>query len=187
MANLTNDLIVRGRIKTTLPKAKELRRYAERMITLGKAGDLSSRRRAMAFMRNKGAVTRLFTDIAPSFKDRNGGYTRIFRLGPRPGDCAPMSLIELVEGIAIEPEGKGEKDKKEKKPASKAKKVDAKAKKADDKAKKADAKAKKAEEKAKKAAAKKAVPKKAVPKKADPKKPSSKKTAAKKGPAKKAK
>ncbi len=185
MANLTNDLIVRGRIKTTLPKAKELRRYAERMITLGKSGDLSSRRRAMAFMRNKGAVTRLFSDIAPSFRDRNGGYTRIFRLGPRPGDCAPMSLIELVEGIGVEPEGKGEKDKKEKKSASSATKVDVKARKAEEKAKKA-------EEKAKKAAAKKAVPKKVAAKKAASKKPdskksSSKKTVAKKVPAKKGK
>jgi large subunit ribosomal protein L17 len=108
MSNMTNDLFVKGRIKTTLPKAKELRRYAERMITLGKADKLSSRRRAMAFMRNKGAVTKLFTEIAPGYKDRNGGYTRILKLGVRPGDCAPMSLIELVEGS---PEGKAKKAK----------------------------------------------------------------------------
>jgi large subunit ribosomal protein L17 len=113
LANMTNDLIVRGRIKTTLPKAKELRRYAERMITLGKAGNLSARRRAMAFMRNKGAVTRLFKDIAPGYKERNGGYTRILKLGVRPGDCASMSIIELVEG-GIEGEG-SKKEKRAKK------------------------------------------------------------------------
>jgi large subunit ribosomal protein L17 len=85
------------------------------MITLGKAGSLSSRRRAMAFMRNKGAVTKLFTEIAPVYKDRNGGYTRILKLGVRPGDCAPMSLIELVEGS---PEGKAKKAKPVKKKAA---------------------------------------------------------------------
>ncbi len=102
MANLTNDLITHGRLRTTTAKAKELRRYAEKMITLGKAGDLASRRRAMAFMRNKKAVTKLFNEVAPSYKSRNGGYTRILKLGFRPGDCAPMSIIELVEG---EPKG----------------------------------------------------------------------------------
>jgi large subunit ribosomal protein L17 len=120
MANMTNDLILKGRIKTTLPKAKELRRYAERMITLGKNGTVPARRRAMAFMRNKGAVTRLFSDVAPMYKERSGGYTRILKLGVRPGDCAPMSLIELVEGSA-EASKKGKKAKKsttEKKPTS---------------------------------------------------------------------
>jgi large subunit ribosomal protein L17 len=120
MANMTNDLILNGRIKTTLPKAKELRRYAERMITLGKNGTVPARRRAMAFMRNKGAVTRLFSDVAPMYKERSGGYTRILKLGVRPGDCAPMSLIELVEGSAEAPK-KGKKTKKsttEKKPTS---------------------------------------------------------------------
>jgi large subunit ribosomal protein L17 len=111
MANMTNDLILNGRIKTTLPKAKELRRYAERMITLGKNGTVPARRRAMAFMRNKGAVTRLFSDVALMYKERNGGYTRILKLGVRPGDCAPMSLIELVEGSAEAPK-KGKKTKK---------------------------------------------------------------------------
>ncbi len=98
MANLTNSLLEHGRLKTTTPKAKELRRYAERMITLGKSGTLPSRRRAMAYLRNKKIVTKLFTELGPDYKDRNGGYTRIYKLGPRPGDCAPMSLIELVEG-----------------------------------------------------------------------------------------
>lgn len=100
MANMTNDLLTHGRIKTTTTKAKELRRYAERMITLGKAGDLASRRRAMAFLRNKKTVTRLFVDVAPVFKDRCGGYTRMLKIGPRSGDCAPMSIIELTDEVA---------------------------------------------------------------------------------------
>ncbi len=123
LANMTNDLFLHGRIKTTVPKAKELRRYAERMITLGKDGTLSARRRAMAFLRNKGTVTKLFVDIAPMYKERNGGYTRILKLGVRPGDCAPMSLIELVEG-SVEPAEPAKKGKRAKKatPEKKAKK-----------------------------------------------------------------
>ncbi len=100
LSNMTNDLVMHGRIKTTTPKAKVLRRYAERMITLGKNGSLASRRRAMAFMRSKVAVNKLFSDVAPQYKERNGGYTRILKLGNRPGDNAPMSFIELVEGAA---------------------------------------------------------------------------------------
>ncbi|MBE7415943.1 MAG: 50S ribosomal protein L17 [Deltaproteobacteria bacterium] len=100
LANMTNDLVMHGRIKTTTPRAKVLRRYAERMITLGKNGSLASRRRAMAFMRSKVAVDKLFSDVAPQYKERNGGYTRILKLGNRPGDNAPMSFIELVEGAA---------------------------------------------------------------------------------------
>ncbi|MBI5233670.1 MAG: 50S ribosomal protein L17 [Deltaproteobacteria bacterium] len=97
MANMTNDLISYGRIRTTTAKAKLLRCHAERMITLGRYGTLCARRRAMAFLRNKQAVTKLFSDIGPRFKDRNGGYTRILKLGVRPGDNASMSIIELVE------------------------------------------------------------------------------------------
>jgi large subunit ribosomal protein L17 len=97
LSNMTNDLVLAGRIRTTTPRAKLLRRYAERMITLGKAGTLAARRRAFAFMRNKAAVTRLFDEVAPKYKERNGGYTRVLKLGERPGDCAPMSIIELVE------------------------------------------------------------------------------------------
>ncbi len=96
LANMTNDLIISGRIKTTTPKAKLLRRYAERMVTLGKDGSLSARRRAMAFMRNKGTVTKLFGEIAERYSQRNGGYTRVLKIGLRNGDCAPMSLIEFV-------------------------------------------------------------------------------------------
>jgi len=97
MANMTNSLIEKGRIQTTTPKAKLLRRYVERMITLGKSGSQPARRRAMAFMRDKTIVTRLFTDVAPRYRERSGGYTRILKTGFRPGDCAPMSIIELVE------------------------------------------------------------------------------------------
>ncbi len=100
LSNMTNDLVLAGRIKTTTQRAKVLRRFAERMITLGKDGTLAARRRAMAFMRNKMAVTKLFDDIAPKFKERNGGYTRILKIGERPGDNASMSFIELVESGA---------------------------------------------------------------------------------------
>jgi len=108
MANMTNDLLKHGRIKTTTAKAKELRRYTERMITLGKAGDLASRRRAMAFLRSKTNVTRLFVDIAPLFKDRQGGYTRMLKIGFRNGDCAPMSIIELTEQVALPEQAQAE-------------------------------------------------------------------------------
>jgi large subunit ribosomal protein L17 len=100
LSNMTNDLVMYGRIRTTTPKAKVLRSYAEKMITLGKDGSVAARRRAMAFMKNKAAVTRLFDALAPQYKERNGGYTRIFKLGNRPGDNAAMAIIELVEGAA---------------------------------------------------------------------------------------
>jgi len=96
MSNMTRDLVTVGRIRTTTPRAKMLRRYAERMITLGKDGTLAARRRAMAFLRDKTVVTRLFESVAPLYKERNGGYTRILKLGVRPGDNAHMSIIELV-------------------------------------------------------------------------------------------
>ncbi len=96
MANMANSLIVHGRITTTTQKAKELRKVVERMITLGKKGDTASRRRAMAFMRRKEVVKRLFDDVAPKYHERSGGYTRIIKKGTRPGDNASMSFIELV-------------------------------------------------------------------------------------------
>lgn len=112
LSNMTNDLVVFGRIKTTTPKAKALRRYAERMITLGKDGTLAARRRAMAFMRSKEAVTKLFDVVAPQYKERNGGYTRILKLGVRPGDNAAMAFIELVEGASKTPVEEKPKAKK---------------------------------------------------------------------------
>lgn len=100
MSNMTCDLVEVGRIRTTTPRAKMLRRYAERMITLGKDGTLAARRRAMAFLRDKTVVTKLFDKVSPQYKERNGGYTRILKLGVRPGDNAHMSIIELVENAA---------------------------------------------------------------------------------------
>ena len=120
-SNMTSDLITHGRIQTTVQKAKELRKYAERMITLGKSGDVSSRRRAMAYMGSKSAVTRLFDEIAPIYKERNGGYTRIIKVGVRPGDAATMAIIELVEE-----EFTPKPSNKPKKTAKVEKKVDAK-------------------------------------------------------------
>jgi large subunit ribosomal protein L17 len=95
-ANLTNALIEHGRIKTTLAKAKEVRPVAEQMITLGKRGDLHAHRQAVAFLRSKSATHALFTDVAPRYADRPGGYTRIVKLGARLGDAAEMAYLELV-------------------------------------------------------------------------------------------
>jgi large subunit ribosomal protein L17 len=85
------------KITTTDAKAKEIRSFTERMITLGKRGDLHSMRLAASFIREKSVVTKLFSTIAPRYMDRPGGYTRIIKLGIRQGDTAPISLIELVE------------------------------------------------------------------------------------------
>lgn len=94
--NLVVSLVRHGRIRTTDAKAKELRRYADRMVTLGKRGDLSARRRAFAFMRSREAVTKLFEELAPRFKDRAGGYTRVVKFGVRRGDAAPLSIVEFT-------------------------------------------------------------------------------------------
>lgn len=94
--NLVLSLIEHERIKTTDAKAKELRRYADRMVTLGKRGDLSARRLAFAFMQSRDAVKKLFDEIAPRFKDRAGGYTRVVKFGIRRGDAAPLSIIEFT-------------------------------------------------------------------------------------------
>jgi len=90
-------LVKHERIKTTDAKAKELRRYADRMVTLGKRGDLAARRLAFAFMQSRDAVKRLFDEIAPRFKERNGGYTRVIKFGFRRGDAAPLSIIEFSD------------------------------------------------------------------------------------------
>ncbi len=95
-ANLTMQLIEHGRIRTTLAKAKEVRPVAERMITLGKRGDLHAHRQAVAFLRSKDSAHRLFAEVAPRYAERQGGYTRIIKLGPRLGDAAEMAYIELV-------------------------------------------------------------------------------------------
>ena len=95
--NMVTSLLNHEKITTTDAKAKEIRVVAEKMITLGKRGDLHAMRLAAAYIREKSVVTKLFSTIAPRYKDRSGGYTRIIKLGIRQGDTAPVSLIELVE------------------------------------------------------------------------------------------
>ncbi|MDR0920775.1 MAG: 50S ribosomal protein L17 [Lactobacillales bacterium] len=110
LRDLTTDLIINERIVTTEARAKEVRRTVEKMITLGKRGDLHARRQAAAYVRNEvatvkedgekvvveSALQKLFNDVAPRYADRNGGYTRILKTEPRRGDSAPMAIIELV-------------------------------------------------------------------------------------------
>jgi large subunit ribosomal protein L17 len=95
--NLVLALVQHERIRTTDAKAKELRRYADRMVTLGKRGDVAARRLAFAFIQSRDAVRKLFTEIAPRFKERNGGYTRVVKFGVRRGDAAPLSIIEFTD------------------------------------------------------------------------------------------
>ncbi|MBO5712350.1 MAG: 50S ribosomal protein L17 [Acholeplasmatales bacterium] len=103
LRDLVTDLIINGQIETTLAKAKELRKFADRMVTLGKKNTLASRRQAAAFVRfekdaeNNYAIQKLFNEIAPKFASRNGGYTRIIKTGFRRGDAAPMAIIAWVE------------------------------------------------------------------------------------------
>jgi large subunit ribosomal protein L17 len=101
-ANLAGALIQHGRIQTTVAKAKAVRPIAEQMITLGRRGDLHARRQAMAYLRSQEVVHRLFAEVAPRFAGRPGGYSRIVRIGPRPGDAAEMAFLELVDFSAEE-------------------------------------------------------------------------------------
>lgn len=102
LRDLITDLILNGRIETTVSKAKELKRLADKMVTLGKKGTLAARRQAAELIRfevdEKGqyAVQKLFSEIAPKYADRNGGYTRILKLGPRRGDATEMAIIEFI-------------------------------------------------------------------------------------------
>jgi large subunit ribosomal protein L17 len=96
-ANLAGALITHGRIETTVAKAKAVKPYAEKLITLGKRGDLHARRQAMAALRSNDVVHHLFSEVAPRFAEREGGYTRIVKLGPRFGDAADMVYLELVD------------------------------------------------------------------------------------------
>jgi len=111
MRNMVSSLIEHGRIKTTDTKAKELRIVADKMVTLGKKGDLHARRRAMRTLRGKTVAKKLFDEIAPRFADVNGGYTRIIKFGRRPGDNAMMSFIEfsIAENDSNQEEGKKDK------------------------------------------------------------------------------
>jgi large subunit ribosomal protein L17 len=98
LANLAASLFEHGKITTTEARARRLRPYAEKLITFAKRGDLHARRQVLTVVPDKGIVHSLFTEIGPGFADRNGGYTRITKLGPRKGDAAPMAVIELVTG-----------------------------------------------------------------------------------------
>ncbi len=93
---LVRDLIIHERITTTVPRAKEVRPLAEKLITLGKHGDVNSRRKALQFVTDKDVIAKLFSDVAPRYATRPGGYTRIVKLGRRLGDGADMAMIELV-------------------------------------------------------------------------------------------
>ncbi|MBL4759348.1 MAG: 50S ribosomal protein L17 [Mariprofundaceae bacterium] len=99
MANLATALLTHGRIETTEAKARALRPYAEKLITLAKRGDLHARRQALSKLRYRPIVDRLFGGVASACSDRVGGYTRIIKTGYRPGDAAPMAVIELVDGV----------------------------------------------------------------------------------------
>ena len=96
LRNLVTSLLRSERIETTVTRAKEAKRMAERMITLGKRGDLHARRQALAYIYDEDVVTKLFEEIAPRYKERNGGYTRVLRVGPRRGDGAEIAILELV-------------------------------------------------------------------------------------------
>src|SRR3954451_21351829 len=111
LANLATALFEHGRITTTAAKAKRLRPLAERLVTFAKRGDLHARRRVLRVVRDQGVVHTLFADIGPRFSDRNGGYTRITKVGPRKGDNAPMAIIELVEGQTVAQEAVGEAER----------------------------------------------------------------------------
>ena len=167
MRGLATSLLDKGRIETTLAKAKELKKVVEPLITLGKRGDLHARRQAAGYLYKREVVAKLFGEVAERFKTRPGGYTRIMQLERRRGDAAKMALIELIpaEGSKKKPSTKKGSDKK-KGPAQKAegKKVEA-----------------------KKAAGKEAAPKKATPKQAASKKEAKPKAEKKATPKKKAK
>ena len=137
LANQVCSLIEHHRIKTTLAKAKAVRPLAEKMVTLGKQGSLHARRTALAVLRQKNAVKKLFDDIAPRSADRNGGYTRIIRLGVRKSDAAPVAFLEWVDSPVVIDEAvaeeKGKKRKGAKPAATDEAKPEKKSKKSDEK------------------------------------------------------
>ncbi len=96
LRNLVTSLLRSGKIETTVTRAKETKRMAEKMITLAKRGDLHARRQVLAYVYDEDVVTKLFEEIGPKYKDRNGGYTRVLKVGPRRGDGAEIAILELV-------------------------------------------------------------------------------------------
>lgn len=130
LRNMAASLIKYGRIQTTLPRAKELRRFADQLVTLGKKNTLHAKRQAFNFLRQRDVVQKLFAEVAPAFTGRNGGYTRIYRLGIRAGDAAKTAVIEyLAEVIAplMEKKTKPAKKATDKEDKKEAKKADKKA------------------------------------------------------------
>jgi len=158
--NMVTSLLKHERIMTTEVKAKEVGRLTEKMITLGKRGDLHARRQAIAFIKNNEVIKRLFSEYSERYKARDGGYTRVIKLEPRSGDNAPMAIVELVDRTVVEK--KAESKGKPEKPAKKAEKAAA-------PKKKAAAKETKKSAKAKKEAKETAKPKKAEAKKGEKK------------------
>ena len=116
LANIATALFEHKHIMTTEPKAKEVRRTVDRIITFAKSGSLSDRRQVLRTIRNKRVVKNIFEEIAPTFQDRNGGYTRVIKLGSRPGDGADMAMIELVgyEGVLAEKQRSRQEEKEKK-------------------------------------------------------------------------
>src|SRR6266581_8226578 len=115
-ANLTSALIEHGRIKTTVAKAKEVRPVAEQMITLGRRGGVHARRQALKFLRSQDVVHKLFSEVGPRFADRDGGYSRIVRIGPRLGDAAEMVYLELVDYVPPETRAPAPRPRREEEP-----------------------------------------------------------------------
>lgn len=107
-ANMASSLIIHEQIKTTVPKAKELKRIIDKLITLGKRGDLHARRQVLAAIKQEDAVKKLFAEIGPRYKERSGGYCRVLKAGFRYGDMAPMAFIELVDRN-VDAKGAGDK------------------------------------------------------------------------------
>ena len=102
LRGLVTLLLENGQVETTLTRAKEVRSLAEKMITLGKKNTLASRRAALAFITKEAVVTKVFNELAPAYAERNGGYTQIFKIGPRRGDAAEMAIIKLVDAAVAE-------------------------------------------------------------------------------------
>ena len=123
MRNMATALLREEKIRTTLPKAKELRRVVEPLITLGKGGSEADRRRAWSQLRDQAVVEKLFVDIGPRFRARAGGYTRILKMEPRPGDSAPMAFMQLVEADAVQAPAPEDKPAKKKAKAAAPKKA----------------------------------------------------------------
>ncbi len=125
LRNLAASLIKHERVRTTVAKAKELRPFVEKLVTLGKRDSLHARRQALSILPQKDVVRRLFGEISPRFSERPGGYTRILKLGPRSGDGAPMAFIEFVDFVFKGADGAREAKKKKSKPKDEPEEVDA--------------------------------------------------------------